>query len=242
MYPVKPYIAASSLMLASLSIAPAAHAQHAGDVWVGRSDAGQLKIAGFDVAHNAIPLAPSGMLFNGWADNDPGFDRVLTDDPASDLFTLDAGAQISIVVVEIDDAFRGIKPVTFEILDGPGDQVLLGNENLHIHLTWHINSDDPLFDPAQYLWNATFKLIDTGSTGYADSEPFTMHFVNIDCTSGDVNGDDVVDESDVGAFVGLLLDSSGATIEEICSADFTFDGQVDGADIAAFVDRFLEGE
>lgn len=226
--------------LAFVFLVRSAYAQDPGDVWVGRSDAGQLKIAGFPVANDAIPLAPSEGLFNGWTDTEPGFDRILTDDPANDLFTLEAGAQISIVVVAIDDALRAIKPVTFEILDDPGDQTLLGNENLHIHLTWHINSDDPEFDPGQYLWNATFKLIDTGSTGYADSDPFTMHFMNIECLPGDVNADAVVDEADVGAFVDLLLDSAGATNEELCAADLNYDGSLDGGDVSHFVDRILE--
>ncbi len=213
-------------------------AQHADDIWVGRTMAGQLRIGGLPVDEEPIALPPSGGLFNGWADNEPGFDRVVTDDPPNDLLTLQPGAQIWLEVVEMDTAFRAID-TSFNVLDDPGEQTLLGGSTLHIHVTWHINSDDPAFNPTQYRWDATFKLVDTGTTGYADSEPFTMHFANIDCTPGDVNADAAVDMLDVPELVDLLLDPDAATNEQRCAADTNFDGEIDGADVQAFVDHLL---
>jgi hypothetical protein len=224
--------------LGILSGARPALAQEFGDLWIGRTAAGQLKIGGFSVADNVVTLPPVGGLFNGWSDNDPGFDRIVSDDPGADLFSMETGAQISLVAVEMDEAFRAIDP-SFNIMDEVGEQLFLGNESLHIHLTWHINSDDPSFDPDQYLWNATFRLIDDGATNYADSEPFTMHFVNIDCILADVHVDGNLDILDVSDFVDLLLDPAGATNEEKCAADLTFDGLVDGKDIQMFVDLIL---
>jgi hypothetical protein len=184
-------------------------AQEFGDVWIGRTAAGQLKIGGFSVADNAVTLPPVGGLFNGWSDNDPGFDRIVSDDPGADLFSMETGAQISLVAVEMDEAFRAIDP-SFNIMDEVGEQLFLGNESLHIHLTWHINSDDPSFDPDQYH-----------------------------CILADVHVDGNLDILDVSDFVDLLLDPAGATNEEKCAADLTFDGLVDGKDIQMFVDLIL---
>ena len=66
-------------------------------------------------------------------------------------------------------------------LTGPfstaGEQVLLGDDHLHEHVTFHIDSDDPEFEMSASPWEATFRLVDLGTTGYAVSAPFTMTFV-----------------------------------------------------------------
>jgi|GEM_PF-3018710 len=51
---------------------------------------------------------------------------------------------------------------------------------------------------------------------------------------GDVNGDGVLDNGDIGAFVSLFLSGS-------LRADFTGDGILDNGDIGAFVQAFLAG-
>src|SRR5437870_1728388 len=98
---------------------------------------------------------------------------------------------------------RSITP-SFQIINAPGQSALLGSSTLHIHLTWHINSADPTFNPSQVDWFATFKLADTGSTGYSDSAPFTFHFTNAACSFGDVNDDGVIDGRDIQAFVIVI--------------------------------------
>jgi len=126
-------------------------------------------------------------------------------------------------------------------LDEPGERILLGNENLHIHLTWHIDSEAPGFEPVRTVWRATFKFVDTGSTGYSESEPFTFRFANVDCLTGDVNGDTLRDGADVQDFVKLLLDPASAAVEQRCGADADRDGLVTLADVPAFVEVILNG-
>ena len=55
----------------------------------------------------------------------------------------------------------------------------------------------------------------------------------VDCPA-DINGDGVVDNGDIGAFVTLFLASDPA-------ADFNGDGIIDNGDIGAFVTQFLAG-
>ncbi|MBN2559936.1 MAG: hypothetical protein JXQ75_03275 [Phycisphaerae bacterium] len=59
------------------------------------------------------------------------------------------------------------------------------------------------------------------------------------CAPGDVNGDDVFDIADIGPFVGVLLDPTGATPREFCAANINADSDVDGLDLQAFVDALL---
>mgnify|MGYP005853651969 CR=1 FL=1 len=218
----------------------AAAAQHAGDVWVGRTAAGQLAIGGYPVDDEIVVLPPVEGLLKGWANNDPGFDHVNADDPAGDLYRLGSGAQIWLEVVAVEPALR-IIDAAFQILDAPGERTYLGDVNMHTHLTWHINRLDPQFDPQQWVWSATLVLRDFGSTGYADSEPFTMYFANRSCLPGDVNGDGSVDTADIDAFVATIVDPDGATAAERCAADANGDGVVDTADIDAFVALIVGG-
>jgi len=217
-----------------------AMAQHAGDVFPARTASGQLTLGGFLPDINVIALPPVTGLFEGWADNDPGFDRLITPDAENDLFPLAPGAQIRIEGVSLDTGFRAISP-SFVIIDAPGERILLGNENLHIHLTWHINSEAPGFDPMRTVWRATCKFVDTGSTGYADSEPFTYRFANVDCLTGDVNGDTFRDGKDVQTFVYVMLNTATAPEAERCGADADRDGLVTLEDIPAFVAVLLDG-
>jgi hypothetical protein len=219
-------------------LAPAAIAQHAGDVLVGRSAAGLLKIAGFIPDENVVVLPPVCSLICGWADNNPGFDRVVNPDPNNDLFPMQSGAQIRLEALAIDPAFRAITP-SFQIIDEPGQSALLGNQNLHVHLTWHIDSDSPVFDPDKTLWRATFRLIDTGSTNYQASDPFTFFFAIVDCMTGDMNGDGFVNGDDIQEFVEVVLDPPSHSTQRRCMADIDLDGYVTPMDAAAFVEWLL---
>ncbi|HKQ48889.1 MAG TPA: hypothetical protein VJZ71_12535 [Phycisphaerae bacterium] len=216
----------------------AARAQHSGDVFVGRTAAGQLKLGGFIPDLNVIVLPPVNELFNGWSDNNPGFDRVITDDVPNDLLTLQSGVQVRIEVIQVDPAFQAISP-SFVVIDDPGERILLGNNNLHIHLTWLINSDEPDFDPLKVLWRATFKLVDTGSTGYTASVPFTFYFANVDCTRGDCDGSGIIDGGDVQKFVDTVLNPAGAAELDRCRADTNRDGLATPDDATSFVELLL---
>lgn len=139
------------------------------DIAVGHTAAGGLA-ALYDFG-TPTPLDPVSGLFNGWAGDEPGFDHVEADAPGDDLYTLEPGADIVFEIVSIDDALIG-NPLT-DALDQTGEQLVLGDETLHRHIEWLINADDPTFDPLQSVWDISFKLIDTGSTSYADSPVYT---------------------------------------------------------------------
>ena len=229
-----------------------AQAQHSGDVWVGRSSAGQLKISsqGYVPEENYHTLYPVSGLLNGWTDDSPGFDHISTDDPPADLYRLQSGAQIWLEVVALDPAFRLIDSV-FQILDAPGEQTYLGDHTLHVHNTWHINSDDPAYDPDQCVWHAAFILRDTGSTQYVPSEPFTFSFTNVPVrpsgtpADGDFDADQDVDTDDYRALAACLGgpdlipdpdDPEVTTCEVEClnAFDFDDDRDVDLRDFAGF--------
>lgn len=233
-------LGATCFLIGLMALPGGATAQHDGDVFVGRSSANQLKIGGFIPDLNIVGLPCVSGLFQGWATNNPGFDRVVNPNVPADLYPMETGAQIRIVCLAIDPAFRAISP-SFAIMDAPGESILLGNQGLHTHLTWHINSADPLFVPTQTDWFGTFKLIDTGSTGYAESAPFTFHFKNGDCPAGDANDDGLIDGRDVQIFTTIVLDPPTATPRQRCLADCNHDCNVTAADIAAFVDLMIGG-
>lgn len=225
------------------------HAQHEGDVFVGRNAADRLKNAGFPASMKLIYLQPTDGILRGWADNTPGFDRVMGPDPQQDLFPMRAGADIYLVVDEIAPAFRIIDGA-FNIYDMPGDAVRLGDENLHVHLVWHINNRDANFDPNHCVWDATFTLHDA-TDRHEDSAPFTMSFTNVELRSadGDFEPDGDVDLSDHRALAVCMSgpqhratpdDPDVTTCETACvnAFDFDADRDVDLADVAAMQNAF----
>lgn len=223
--------------IAALALAITAQAGE-DDILVGRSAANQLKLGGVDLAEEVFGLPCVEGLLQGWALDDPGFDHVDLPDIDGNLYPLASGAQIRLVCISIDPALRVLSP-SFSIINAPGQSLLLGGSALHIHLTWHINSADPLFVPTQTDWFGAFKLIDTGSTGYAESAPFTMRFRNGDCLAGDANDDGVIDGRDVQMFVAIMLDPPSATPSQQCLADCNRDCTVDNSDIASFVNLLI---
>lgn len=228
----------NAAVIAALSVSTA-FAQHVGDVVVGRTAAGRLTIGGFSPDDNIVVLPPVSGLFNGWSDNNPGFDRLVTSEPENDFYTLGSGVQVRIEVVSVDPAFMAVSS-SFVVIDDPGERIILGGSTLHAHLTWLINSNEPDFDPLKVLWQATFRLVDTGSTAYTASEPFTFYFANTACDRGDCNGDLVKDALDVQAFVDIVLNPGSHSVTERCSADLNQDGYATLDDVAGFVEMLLD--
>jgi hypothetical protein len=150
---------------------------HEGDISVGRSAAGQLKVSNVPFVPPDI-LNPVSGLLNGFADNNPGFDRIDTDQPGSDFFQLQSGAQITLRMISVDPAFKVWRNNLSGNLDSPGEEFPIGDFQLHYHPTWHIDSTTPGYDAARPFWEATFVLIDTGTTGYTQSDAFTVRFAN----------------------------------------------------------------
>ena len=147
------------------------------DLVVGVDGTGRLKIefSHWDESHELLPV--SGLL-HGWLGDHPGFAHVENDEPAEDMYTLEEGAQVWLEVVEFDGCLSAYDG---GFVGGPyndaGDQALLGDEHLHTHLEWHIDSNAAGFSVLDGPWEATFRLIDMGDTQYSDSQDYTLKFV-----------------------------------------------------------------
>jgi hypothetical protein len=146
---------------------------HPGDIFVARSSGGQLRVSNL---RSVVFLNPVSGILDGWTAGDPGFLALEEADPGNDLHLLQTGAQVRIELIAISPAFKVWGPGLTGPLDTPGESFLLGGPDLHEHFTWHIDSEDAGFDPGDVTWQATFKLVDTGSTAYSESEPFVMTF------------------------------------------------------------------
>ncbi len=144
---------------------------------IGRSATGQL-IVEFNFKESVL-LPPIEGLLNGWGADEPGFVSLAKDEPAEGIFTLADGAVVALQVVSFDTAFRGITPGFASVFRNPGDTWVIGEPALDEHGFWHINSDDPAFDPNQMEWRASFRLIDMGATGYAATNELTVRFTNV---------------------------------------------------------------
>jgi len=207
-------------------------------VHVGRSAAGQLRAEvepAFVNLNLTFPTTPGG-LFNGWTVSDPGYIDLLDPDVPPDFLPLEPGASVWLAAVAIDPALKVIG-TDFRIVQASGDDTFLGDSTFifDTHPTYLIDSDDPLFDPAQSVWRGTFILRDDGATGYALSEPFTLSFTNVPLPPGDMNCDGLVDGNDIGLFVEALLDPLGFSGCNINNADTNLDGLVNEGDIASFI-------
>ncbi|HNO79162.1 MAG TPA: hypothetical protein PKN33_14010 [Phycisphaerae bacterium] len=240
----------ATITLGILASSQAASAQHTGDVIIGINSNGQLAInpTGFVPDDNYFTLPVGGVFFPGWADSSPGFDHLVTAQPQDDIYPMQSGASIHLEVVGVDPAFQLVvlgNPPQF--LDTPGESTFLGDHTLHEHLTFHINSDSPDYDPDQCVWHASFLLYDVGSTTYADSQPFTFQFTNIDLrdADGDFDEDADIDSDDFAALAACLQgpnetptpsDPQVGTCEVECinAFDFDEDFDVDLEDYAAF--------
>lgn len=149
---------------------------HEGDIIVGRSGStGQLTLE-FDEWAEEHALPPISGVRNGYLGEAPGFDHLEDAEPEEDFYPLEEGAEIYFEIMSFEDAFQA-----WDGLAGPysttGTQILLGDDHLHAHLDWHINSDDPAFDLGQSPWEAQFRLIDLGTTGYTASDTYTLNFI-----------------------------------------------------------------
>lgn len=169
----------SSCVMFGIATAPVlGQHQHEGDVVIGRSGSGQLKLEA-DLDHVRVLEDVNGLL-NGWAGDEPGFEALLEDEPDEGFYRLASGAQIWLEGISLDPALKVHNPLNPSLLiDSPGDQLFLGDHELHDHVIWHVDSLDTGFNPLQTVWYGTFKLVDKGTTAYADSDPFTLGFTNV---------------------------------------------------------------
>ena len=176
-------------------ICPTGHA----DLLVGVSAQGQLKLVRDTTEAIFLPESENAFL-PGWLISDPGFNLLQTGDPNSDRFPIDAGAVVYLNVVEIDNGFQAVHPVTFAILDEPNDQIQLGTgTNMHEHLIWHINSDVVGGGWIGRL-QVTFSLVDLRGNvpqRHSESKAFMMTFTNDPYPLGDIDESYLVELNDL---------------------------------------------
>ncbi len=218
----------------SMMAAPAlAHDhEHEGDYIVGRTAAGQLTIDGPRCQRILLPAA-AGPLLYGWVDTDPGFDALNDNDPAEDLYVLQSGCSIRLEAVTVPVGVRFWSASLTSVADAPGERVYLGGSSLHSHPFWHIDSNVPDIGPDfEDILVFQFRLVDTGSTGYAASDVFTVYLTNLPApqVEGDVDGDGHVNAIDLLSLARTFAKSAGDEgFDPRC--DFNLDGVVNAIDL-----------
>ncbi len=151
---------------------------HKADVEVGRTDTGALGFVDFDFGTTVLepygPPAPLPFLpSQGWILDDPGWATL--EGPEDGLLPLEAGATIMVEVISLSPALRMYDPAGGgEVL--AGGQWMAGGNEFDAHPLWVIDATSPSFDPLQTEWFGSFRLIDTGSTGYTPSETHRFTF------------------------------------------------------------------
>jgi hypothetical protein len=239
--PVRGLLAFASMLLMA---SPAVVAQHGGDVGAGRSGADQLKPKPFDpegppcfdpaIGIATLTFYPAS---NSWRTDTPGFDASFPADPPNDYYLLEEGASIRLVAYDDMQPALRVKYQSQTIVHA-GDYITLGSYVLHRHATFIVDGNDPAYDALRTLWWGTFTFRDVGSTGYAESAPFTIRLCVLDPATfvlGDVSEDGVLDFGDINVFVSVLADPAAATVRQRCEADTNLDGYVTFDDINPFV-------
>lgn len=151
--------------------------EHEGDIVVGRTGTGQLAVE-FDF-DTTIGLPPVTGLITGWALDDPGFTTLESDEPKEDFFTIGAGAQVVFELVSVDPALAVWTPGFVHLLETAGQQFMLGGHEFDVHATFLIDPSHPSFNPNVDLYMLSFRLLDTGSTGYAVSDTYNVTFTPV---------------------------------------------------------------
>lgn len=177
----------TSVTTLALCLPAMAQHEHGGDIIVGVSGAGQLKfefdediLSGLEFIELPPSVAPG---IAGWIGDDPGFDHLGTAEPDEDFYPMAGGAMIRLVGVDVDAAlFVRAATLGSPVAISPSPtlgSLTLGDEELHTHGLWHIDSEATGYDSFQSVWHGTFMFVDVGTTGYADSDPFTLGFVPV---------------------------------------------------------------
>ena len=120
----------------------------------------------------------SGSGLNGYIADEPGFTTLTEDEPDEGFFVLDAAADIHFQLVGTSDPEMQVYNPFFDTPAlGTGDTFAFGAGNdFDTHPFWFLNTDAPTFDPTKGEWSVQFRVIDLGTTGYADSDVFEARF------------------------------------------------------------------
>lgn len=228
--------------------------EHGGDFIVGFvcvSPGGQLEVEfDFDEITHLDPV--TGVL-EGFALDDPGFATLDEDELDEGFCVPDPTSNLVFEVLALDPAFQIHTPGFTDVLTAPGQQWNMGAPPFDTHATWHIDSTNPAYVADQFIWSVTFRLLDTGPTGYSPSEEFTVLFSNIECEmdnwqAGDCNLNGLADDCEL-ATGGAAVDSDGDGILNDCDCDATTllagdangDQQTDVGDIVYLLNALFGG-
>ncbi len=160
----------AALLFCLAGTAMAQHHHHHGDFIIGR-DAGDKLVLDFDTDDH-LHLEPiTSPPLAGWSAAEPGFDDLGADEPGEGIFTLNtAVADIVVNFTSVPDAFK-----IWDGLSLVGSSYDLPTPDPHKHLTWHVDSNDPNFNPAVLDYPLSFYFSDTSGT-YSDSDVYTVTF------------------------------------------------------------------
>ncbi len=209
----------------ALLITSSASAQHLTDMWVGQTEDGQLALGGVSL-DLPIVLAPVDGVITGWSGANPGFDNV---QPGSE--TLKPLAEGSLIWVDLVSISPGLAMIdNDQQLHTHDGSVYCGDEHLHVHYTWLIDSTSSEFDSMQTLWSVELRLRDE-SGQQATSKTYRVMFQNEECTlPGDIDNDGEVTDMDLDVIYSIIIDPASVTHYERCAADLNLDGFATMAD------------
>lgn len=155
-----------ALALAAVLVASSAAAQHAGDLLMGSTQAGDGALGLVVDPARRVVVSPS-VLPGFFTTTDPGFDALVVFDAGSGLHPLAVGTQVT---VELVAAGTGVSiKIGAAILDTPGDVAPL--PALHTHPEWRLVHEGDGFAFA----DVTVRLL---STAYAPSPGYTLTVTN----------------------------------------------------------------
>ncbi len=207
------------------------------DIFVGKTKASALSngevLSLRDENDAVLFLSEVDGILKGWADNNPGWNAA--DGSAAGEEPMSQGAQLFFEVSGFDGAFKAYDQV-FNILHDDGDMGELGGHDLHVHYTWHVDTQDAEFDADRVGWTGAYEIVDLGTTEYG-AAPHAVFFRPEACASvieGDVDQDGIVSPLDIQAFWSVVADPSAATMQERCACDLNHDG-IASADDAPYL-------
>jgi len=187
-----------------------------------------------------------------YTNNDPGFMAPPDDTPpATDLFRLVDGTNVTIEIVSIDAGFT--MNVNGVNLTKAGDSELLGTmPTIHVHPVWKIQVAQGQFGN----YHVAYKLTTT-SAGYSDSQEYAQTITNIQpvdatptptptptvgpaggCT-GDCDGNNLVSVDELVTCVNIALGNAEVSTCSACDADG--DMKVSVNELVQAVDASLNG-
>jgi len=180
-----------TIILGSITtVATAQPHEHGGDGIIGIDATGKLAIEmDLDEAFIFEELFASTDL-NGYIADEPGFASLGEDEPDEGFFVLGSGADIHFRLVGTSGPEMQVYNPFFDTpsLSSSETFALGAGNDFDTHPFWFLNTDVASFDPMQEEWSVDFQVVDLGSTGYTDSDVYTVRFALPSPATGAVLG------------------------------------------------------